>query len=112
MAEQNAPAQGNPQPSAAEAAPVPRPVPASAIPGAETNAVPLYSGAVSLWMAARTFIFGALLDLAAVALLVYWAAFAPGTMQGTAAMIAGFALLIASSIMMLYTVLSVRATRY
>lgn len=107
-----------PDPTPPDPAPVPDPAsvvaPRSAIPipDASTNAVPLYTGAVSLWMASKTIFAGLLADLIGAGLLVYWAAFAPGTPQGIAAMIAGFALIIASSIMLFYTVLAVRATRY
>ena len=50
--------------------------------------------------------------LGGAALLVYWAAYGKDTMAGKAAMIAGFALLLASFIMLFYVSASIRACRY
>lgn len=97
-----------PAPDAAPA-PAPRPMP---VPGPETNAVPLYAGSVSLWLGAKSILFGLFLELCGAALLVVWAVPFAGPPFGIVAMVAGFALIIASTLMLFYTVLAVRATRY
>lgn len=87
--------------------------PGAALPGVDANAVQLYAGPVSLWMAWKTFFVGTLVDLAGIALLIIWSLKRPEhAAWSTPAMIAGFALLFASSLMMLYAAMSVHACRY
>lgn len=81
------------------------------LPNAASNAQPIFSGSVSLWMAASSFILGFVVDLIGAGLLVYWGVSGP-TPLGIAAMIGGFAMIAASSLMLLYTVISIRASRY
>ena len=84
----------------------------AAPPTLDPNAVPLFAGSVSQWMGAKMYFLCLLADLCGAALLVYWGTHGRDSTQGRAAMIAGFALLLASFIMLFYVAASIRACRY
>ena len=109
MADSNPPNSTSPAPS----------IPGAAIPGVETNAVPLYAGSVSQWMGAKMYFLCLLAVLAGAALLFYWGAYGhdkteskTALIEGKAAMIAGFALLASSFIMFIYVWMAVKSCRY
>lgn len=94
-------------PSNDDAPVVPAPVSAPI----KDDAPPIFEGAVSLWMGAKSLAAGTLLDLLGIGAAVY------GGMNlsagfGQPLMIAGIALLMASSLMIAYVILSIKCQRY
>ncbi|HYG76194.1 MAG TPA: PH domain-containing protein [Planctomycetota bacterium] len=81
--------------------------PAPKVPAQAPEAVRIFEGSVSLWMGVKTFVVSGLLDIAGIAMAIY------GAMNSVSALlIAGVALLMASSLMAGYAILSIRTQRY
>ena len=71
---------------------------------------PIFSGSVSLWMGFKTFLFIALLELLAVAAMVYSLTQSGNTKQ--ALLVGGVALLLATNIMLMYAIGRIKSQRY
>ena len=71
---------------------------------------PIFEGSVSLWMGAKTIVVSVLLSLAGIAGAIAGGMNTGGV--GTPLMIGGIALMLASSIMLVYVILSIRCQRY
>jgi len=89
--------------------------PASALPQQDRRAAPIdetpiFSGSVSLLMGFRIFVLSCLLDVAGVA-MAWYGSINPQT-SGHYLVIAGVALLIASNLMLAWSVLRIRCQRY
>lgn len=71
----------------------------------------IYEGSVSLWMAWKAIFLSILLDLVGVGAAIYSTTSGAGSLQQPL-LIGGIALLLASSIMLAYVIITVRMTRY
>ena len=86
------------------------PVSPTAAEAAHPPEAPIFSGSVSLWMGFKTFVVIALLEVLAVAALIYSLTQSGNTKQ--ALLIGGVALLLATNVMLIYAIGRIRSQRY
>ena len=71
----------------------------------------IFSGPVSLWLGFKTFVFSAIADIAGIGLAIAGIAYS-GSWLSTALIFCGIALLVASSLMIVWVILGIRSQRY
>jgi membrane protein YdbS with pleckstrin-like domain len=82
----------------------------AAVPPKDTQP-PIFEGSVSLWMGAKSIVVSVLLSVAGIGGAIYGATNSAGGLA-TPFLIGGIALLLASSIMLVYVILSIKCQRY
>ena len=87
------------------------PAGANAVAAIESHEEPLFKGSVSLWMGFRTFMLVGLLEVAAVAIMMYAVISAPPGLRNSL-LIAGAALLLATNVMLIYVIARIKSNRY
>jgi membrane protein YdbS with pleckstrin-like domain len=75
------------------------------------ESVTIFSGCVSQWMGFKSYLFALFIDALGIAALIY-GSLHHEELIGTIGIIAGLALLLASTAMLFYVFLSIRSTRY
>jgi membrane protein YdbS with pleckstrin-like domain len=88
------------------------PAGANAVAAVESHEEPLFKGSVSLWMGFRTFMLVGLLEVAAIAILVYGGISAAPSLPRNTLLIAGAALLLSTNVMLFYVIARIRSNRY
>lgn len=87
------------------------PRPDAAPPPPAAPEIPIYEGPVSMWIGFKTFFVSAVLDVVGLVLALYGAVNS-GSGMSTPLVVCGIALLLASSLMITWVILVIRAQRY